>query len=127
MEEKEKIKRKRARVLQIKKPLRPRKVAVRLSEEEYAKIFEIAKDTGFTVSDIIRNSATQTRVWTAQTKDVFRKLTVSIDRAGSSLNQIAKHCNTFKSDSSGGKILTQLFVVQDQLDAIRETQNVDRA
>lgn len=96
-----------------------RRVEVRFSDSEYLKLAKIAGEAGLTVSDIVRNSATNAKIKSSFDSDLIKKLTIQIARAGGSINQIAKHCNTYKSSSDSVKILTELIEIKDILRVLR--------
>lgn len=99
-----------------------KRVEVRFSPDQYDKLQNIAKNANVSVSEIVRKSAIQTDVLKVKPRKKMeggeRELVVQVARAGNSLNQIARHCNTYKSDSNSLVVLTELVEIKGQLERL---------
>jgi len=72
-----------------------RRVTIRLTQDEYDKLYQQAKALDITLSQLLRKKILGNRERLATKCD--KELLYEINRIGNNLNQIAKHCNINKS------------------------------
>lgn len=99
-----------------------KRVEVRFTEEQFSIVADLAEKSSLTVSEIVRESAVSTEVVTLKPPRKMsprdKQMVVQVARAGASLNQIAKHCNTYKSDSDTLRVLAELLNIESKLEVL---------
>jgi len=72
-----------------------KRVTIRLTQDEYDKLYQQAKALDITLSQLLRKKISGDRE--RLTTKCDKELLYEINRIGNNLNQIAKHCNITKS------------------------------
>lgn len=90
-------------------------ISLRVSPGEKKHIAEIAKATGMSLGDYLRQQIGQPRVRATKTE---REKILQLARLGNNLNQIARWANTYKNGASSIKILSQLAALERELRCI---------
>jgi predicted DNA-binding protein len=70
-------------------------ISLRLTQAEYERLKKLADQTGWSVSELIRNEISGKKKITG--KGDIKRLLYEINKIGHNLNQIAKHVNTKKA------------------------------
>ena len=114
------------------KDKRTKRIALRVSENEFSALEEKAKKLGVSVSDYIRRSLDNVKESERETPRVRKKrvaperevnpeLLYAIHRIGSNMNQIAKALNTANlhdDEVSAKELLLLLFSIEAQLEKV---------
>lgn len=114
------------------KDKRTKRIALRVSENEFSALDEKAKKLGVSVSDYIRRSLDNVKESERETprvrkksvapeRDVNPDLLYAIHRIGSNMNQIAKALNTANlhdDEVSAKELLLLLFSIEAQLEKV---------
>ena len=114
------------------KDKRTKRIALRVSENEFSALEEKAKKLGVSVSDYIRRSLDNVKESERETprvrkksvapeRDVNPDLLYAIHRIGSNMNQIAKALNTANlhdDEVSAKELLLLLFSIEAQLEKV---------
>jgi len=73
--------------------IRDKIVAVRLLEDEYKRIEDVANDNDMSISEYMRNTALKKRVCKKVKKEDVEKILYLISKISTNINQIAKKVN----------------------------------
>lgn len=87
-------------------------IKIRVSSGERKVIHDKANLSGCTVTDLIRQSLSRVKTWTAKDKEVEREKIREFRRIGQNLNQVAKWCNSHKSAADAVQVLALLIVIE---------------
>jgi len=96
---------------------RTKHIKVRVSESERAEIEAKAAATSMSQADLIRLSLSRAKTFTAPNLALERERIREISKIGQNLNQIARFCNTHKSNSDTVQILTALVSIEKKIDS----------
>ena len=70
---------------------------------------------GMSLSNLIRQSMTRTRTWTAKDNQLARDKVREIARIGNNLNQIAHWCNQHKDRAETVEVIAHLCAIEEML------------
>ena len=90
-------------------------VQARLTPKEYEELAQKAKLSNLKVSDLIRQAVKKTKTWTARDKKVESGKICQLARIGNNLNQVARWCNTYKSDANSAEVISCLIAIEHEL------------
>ena len=88
---------------------------IRVSEKERSEYKTMAKASGITVSDLVREAMGRVQVWTPVHRDAQREKILQLARVGNNLNQVARWCNTHKSGADAFQICRHLVSIEREL------------
>lgn len=100
-----------------KKVLSTTRISVKLKKELKSELEKKAADNFMSLSQLLLQSArtstiTIRRVDSPKNSKELLAMTAAYNKFGAQLNMIAKHCNTFKTNSDGIKMLTVLIDIE---------------
>lgn len=87
-------------------------VKVRIDPVERDYWHDKARESGRTLSDLIRDALDRVRRWTPENKNSERERLSQLARIGSNLNQIAKWVNTYKSGADATQVIAKLCSIE---------------
>ncbi len=89
---------------------------VRLSDDELARIDELAEQANATRSDVVRDLVMRGKVQdtraTKEKNELVRKKIVALNRINANLNMIAKWANTYKEAAYTVEVVTELIAIE---------------
>lgn len=94
-------------------------IKVRVSHDEYQEILEKAKKAGRSVSDLIRVSIQKAKAPTLSNLENERRIIREVARIGNNLNQIARICNSLKSDVDAFELLVALKGIEAEVQSLK--------
>lgn len=108
--------------------IRNKNIVVRVSEEEYKRIEELAKEKGLTKSDFIRKTILKVkpvRKEKVKCKEI-KELLLEVKRIGINLNQLAKLGNFLlkREDLTTEEVLIHLEKIANSLEEIEKDLNL---
>jgi hypothetical protein len=108
--------------------IRNKNIVVRVSEEEYKRIEELAKEKGLTKSDFIRKTILKVkpvRKEKVKCKEI-KELLLEVKRIGINLNQLAKLGNSLlkREDLTTEEVLIHLEKIANSLEEIEKDLNL---
>lgn len=103
--------------LRANNPLPTTRIHIKLRKELKAELEKKAADNFMSLSQLLLQSArnstiTVRRVDAPKNSKELLALTAAYNKFGAQLNMIAKHCNTFKTNSDSAKILSALIDIE---------------
>jgi hypothetical protein len=104
-----------------KKVIKDEWIKVRVSHDEYQEILEKAKKAGRSVSDLIRVSIQKAKAPTLSNLENERRIIREVARIGNNLNQIARICNSLKSDVDAFELLVALKGIEAEVQSLTVT------
>lgn len=105
-----------------KKPSRGRQkhkdssVYFKLSTEEKKELMAQAKNAGVSLSEFLRSKVVIVK--TEELKECQKERNRTLANLANNMNQIARHCNTYKSETDAEKIASYLLGVGKKLDEL---------
>lgn len=90
-------------------------VKVRATEAERQQWREKAEAAGLSLSDLVRQSLSKVRTWTAQDREAADARTRELAKLGNNLNQIARWANTYKTAADTVQVIAYLRAIEQEL------------
>ncbi len=91
---------------------RTERLYIRLSKDELENAQKIAKESGLTISELVRNHLGKT---TVRNRNDERQRIINLNRINANLNMIARWVNTHKSNAETIEVLTHLISIENQI------------
>lgn len=99
---------------------RDRIVKFRVSEAEYDTVSAKARQSGYSLSGFIRHAMRRARIRHRQ--DAYRHQ-LELTRIGTNMNQIARWCNTYKTEADARQVAFYLYGVRQALEALTSARS----
>lgn len=94
-------------------------VKVRIDDVERDYWHDKARESGRTLSDLIREALQRVRRWTPENRDAEASRLRELARIGANLNQIARWANTHKSAADAAAVIAHLIAVESAIASLK--------
>ncbi len=94
------------------------RITIRLNRELAKHIADIARTTGKTKSEVVRELIVNGNINISHSKADLTRLSYELNRIGNNLNQIAKLCNVRRAVDIA--VLQELTIIEEQLQELLE-------